>query len=150
MDTEYRRGPRIGELRALGELASLPAAMPLLLSLAPRGDGHAVLCLPGLGGGDRSTGPLRDYLSRLGYRARPWGMGQNRGGSRLLHERLAALVGELAEDSGGRVSLVGWSLGGLFSLRVAAEVPQQVRQVITLGFASWRAKAPRPRPGRFR
>jgi len=130
---DLSRGPRLGELRAFGEFASLPAAMPLLLTLPDRGDGHPVLVLPGLGAGDRSTRPLRRYLDRLGYRSSPWRQGQNRGRTPDLDEALSSLVSDLSLGQKSTVSMVGWSLGGLHALRIAAIEPRLVRQVITLG-----------------
>jgi hypothetical protein len=62
--------------RALGEMVLLQAARPLLAN-APRGDGHPVLVLPGLGADDRSTIPLRRFLRRLGYRVHGWRLGIN-------------------------------------------------------------------------
>lgn len=58
--------------RAVSELGALLPSAPIL-GLAPRGDGHRVLVLPGLGGSDRSTVVLREYLTGLGYQAEPWG-----------------------------------------------------------------------------
>lgn len=127
------RGHRLGELRALGELASLPAAMPWLLAAARRGDRHPVLVLPGLGASDRSTEPLRRFLGALGYRPSPWQQGTNRGHEPELDRRLGALLDRLSDGGERRVSLVGWSLGGLHALRVARTRVRDVRQVITLG-----------------
>ena len=49
------------EGRALHELGAFLGALPLL-SLAPKGDGHPVLVLPGLVASDSSTRPLRGFL----------------------------------------------------------------------------------------
>src|SRR5258708_31399261 len=54
------------EGRAIHELGAFLGALPLL-SLAPRGDGHPVLVLPGLVASDPSTRPLRTFLQRRGY-----------------------------------------------------------------------------------
>ena len=51
------------EGRAIPELGAFLGALPLL-SLAPRGDGHPVLVLPGLVASDTSTRPLRTSASR--------------------------------------------------------------------------------------
>ena len=53
------------EGRAMFEWASFGLAWPWLKT-ASRGDGHPVLVLPGLVAGDRSTYPLRRFLSHLG------------------------------------------------------------------------------------
>ncbi len=47
--------------RAAADVAALTAAWPLLAA-APRGDGHPVLVLPGLGVGDPATLLLRSTL----------------------------------------------------------------------------------------
>ena len=54
------------EGRAISELGAFLGALPLL-SLAPRGDGHPVLVLPGLVASDTSTRPLRSFLKSRGY-----------------------------------------------------------------------------------
>ena len=66
------------EGRAINELGAFLGALPLL-SLAPRGDGHPVLVLPGLVASDMSTRPLRAFLGNRGYAASGWGQGRNFG-----------------------------------------------------------------------
>ena len=66
------------EGRAMFEWASYGLAWPWLKK-APRGDGHPVLVLPGLVAGDRSTYPLRRFLTHLGYETYPWQQGLNVG-----------------------------------------------------------------------
>ena len=67
------------EGRAISELGAFLGALPLL-SLAPKGDGHPVLALPGFLASDLSMAPLRRYLGRLGYDTYAWQMGRNTGG----------------------------------------------------------------------
>ena len=122
----------LGELRIFAELGTLAPAIPALLS-APRGDGHAVLVLPGVLTGDESTIVIRRYLEELGYAAHPWKQGHNWGPSRELHEKLRIRLKELHERYGRRISIVGWSLGGIFARELAREFPFAVRQVVTLG-----------------
>jgi pimeloyl-ACP methyl ester carboxylesterase len=91
-----------------------------------------VLVLPGLGAGDESTAILRGFLRTRGYAISPWGQGRNagmrRGVFRALRERLLGL----ARAHGRKVSLVGWSLGGIFARELAKQEPSVVRQVISL------------------
>lgn len=118
--------------RAMGELAAFIALRPLL-SFLPRGDGHGVLVLPGFMAGDSSTGPMRRLLGQLGYDAAGWNLGRN---LRVDNERVAAMarcVTERHEQTGGKISIVGWSLGGVFARELAKQMPDKVRQVITLG-----------------
>src|SRR4051812_37366715 len=120
--------------RALGELGALPWFAPLLMS-APRGDGHPVLVLPGFVTTDTSTTLLRRYLELLGYTPFGWELGRNLGpkaigreGEKLI-ERLDAIYAE----TGRKVSIIGWSLGGVMARQVARRRPDKVRQVISLG-----------------
>jgi len=103
------------------------------LSRAPTGDGHGVLLLPGLLADDLSTGPLRTFLTRLGYAASGWGLGRNIGPTEAVIAGMPRLVRELAERTGGPVSIIGWSLGGVYARELARDLPELVRQVITLG-----------------
>ncbi|MDO8839810.1 MAG: alpha/beta fold hydrolase [Parvibaculum sp.] len=121
-----------GELRVFAELGALAPALPALLG-APRGDGHAVLVLPGMLTGDEATFVIRRYLDELGYTTHPWNQGHNWGPSRALHAALRERLRELSARYGRRVSLVGWSLGGIYARELAREYPQLVRQVVTLG-----------------
>lgn len=121
-------------LRATSEFAGLLLSAPILLT-APRGDGHSVLVLPGFGASDMSTSPLRLYLSLLGYHTAAWALGRNMGYRTLgvSETRLRGRVRALAAQSGGKISLVGWSLGGVMARHMAREHPECIRQVITLG-----------------
>lgn len=120
------------EARVAPELAAFVALAGPLIVNAPRGDQHPVLVLPGLGGGDASTRPMRWFLDRLGYRTYGWGLGVNtgsRGVSPSLDELLAAAV----DEHGRPASLVGWSLGGVYASALAARAQHRVRSLITLG-----------------
>lgn len=120
----------LGELRALAEWPR--GLLHLPTKGLPRGDGHAVIVLPGFGADDRMTAPLRKALARLGYAAEGWGQGRNLGMRRSIGEALDARIESLS-DRLGRVSLVGWSLGGVFARELARGRPASVRRVITLG-----------------
>ena len=120
------------EARAGFEFGALAFAWPWLRK-APRGDGHPVLVLPGMIAGDVTTLPLRLFLQQLGYEAYPWELGLNVGPRQRLVEGLVKRVRELHEMHGRRLSLVGWSLGGVLSCALAARMPKRIRQVITLG-----------------
>ncbi|MBW2389865.1 MAG: alpha/beta hydrolase [Deltaproteobacteria bacterium] len=118
--------------RALFEAMTLPGAAPLLRR-APRGDGHPVLVLPGFTAGDGSTRVLRRYLKNQGYASHPWLLGQNLGPSGDLRNRLRARVDELSRRYQQPISIVGWSLGGIYARQLAKAAPEFVRQVVTLG-----------------
>ena len=120
--------------RAIAELTSLPFAAPMLAT-APRGDGHPVLVLPGFVAGDASTAILRRYLKRMGYDAHAWELGRNLGPRAIgaEGEKLVARLRAIHDATDQKVSLVGWSLGGIMARIVARRAPEAVRQVITLG-----------------
>ena len=120
--------------RALAELARFWAAYPILASPAsgPLGDGRGVLVLPGFMAGDESTTALRRLLVARGYEARPWGLGRNLGPTARVLGSLDPLLRRLADETTGPVSVVGWSLGGIFARGLAARHPDLVRNVITL------------------
>ena len=122
----------LAEVRAIGEFALGVASLPAL-SLAPKGDGHTVLVLPGFLTSDASTDFLRNYLRALGLNAVGWEMGRNLGGLYRMREQLRKKVGELRRESGKRVSVVGWSLGGVYARDLALSLPDLIRGIITLG-----------------
>src|SRR3954453_16764376 len=120
------------EGRAIHEFGAFLGALPLL-ALAPMGDGHPVLVLPGLVASDDSTRPLRAFLRSRGYFVKGWGQGRNLGLRDGVQNAMQDLVHELSDTSGRKVSLVGWSLGGVYARQLAKLMPDRVRSVITLG-----------------
>lgn len=122
----------LAEPRALFEFNSSLLLSPLLMQ-APRGDGHPVLALPGFLASDLSMAPMRRYLTGLGYEARAWNMGRNLGGVYGKRRALRELLTGIYESAGRKVSIVGWSLGGVYARDLALQVPDMVRGVITLG-----------------
>jgi pimeloyl-ACP methyl ester carboxylesterase len=122
----------LAEARCLFELNSSLLLSPLLLR-APRGDGHPVLTLPGFLASDLSMAPMRRYLKELGYDTYAWKMGRNFGGVASKRGALRDLLRRIHEETGRKVSLVGWSLGGVYARDLALQMPDMVRSVITLG-----------------
>lgn len=103
----------------------------------PNGDGHPVVIFPGLATDKTATGPLKQFLERLGYTAYDWGRGFNTGPSGdpdrwldELAEHVCALTGAHQEE---RLSFVGWSLGGIYARELAKKRPERVRRVVTIG-----------------
>ena len=106
------------------------------------GDGHPVMVFPGLGAGSMTTSQLRAFITRAGFQVSDWGAGVNIGHEGDFDDWLAGLVRNVrvlqAQHGSRKVSLVGWSLGGIFAREIAKLAPDAVRSVITLGtpFAS--------------
>lgn len=120
------------EGRAPWEFAASVAAAPWLRKL-PRGDNHRVLVFPGLAANDVTTLPLRTFLRDRGYRPAAWKQGLNLGPREGVLDACRARVRELFESEGEPISLLGWSLGGVYARELAKEMPAMVRCVITLG-----------------
>lgn len=122
----------LAEGRAVYDAA---AGLPVLAlkKFLRQGDNHPVLVFPGFLASSRSTRPLRQYVADLGYRAHRWKLGYNMGYSYKLHYGMRDRVTELVERYGEKISLVGWSLGGVYARELAREMPDIVRQVVTMG-----------------
>jgi len=118
--------------RTLATAGSMAALVPML-RWAPHGEPHPVLVLPGLLASDVSTRVLRTWLGRLGYPVVGWALGRNRGPTKEVVDELPRLLDRLAAEHRTTVSVVGWSLGGIYARRLAQRAPAQVRQVISLG-----------------
>ncbi|WP_299881734.1 hypothetical protein [uncultured Sulfitobacter sp.] len=121
------------EGRAIPELFGFAAALPTLTALVPRGDGQPVLILPGLTAGDSSTVSMRRFLKTKGYPTYGWKMGLNFGPRPGVEQGLIDLVESLADKYDRKVSIVGWSLGGIYARQLGKMMPKLVRQVISMG-----------------
>ncbi|MCP5030005.1 MAG: alpha/beta hydrolase [Actinomycetia bacterium] len=92
-----------------------------------------VLFLPGYGAGDRSTAVLRTSISAAGHDVHRWRIGRNKGPTPEIIEGLEARFVELADRHATEITVVGWSLGGVYAWALAQRFPDRVQQVITLG-----------------
>lgn len=120
------------EFRAPWEFGLGLLATPIL-QMAPRGDGHPVIVFPGLAASDMSTAPLRRFLAGRGFDVRPWGLGRNFGPGRGTLDACFEMVRDARRKTGRSVSLIGWSLGGIYAREAAKVCKEDVRGVITLG-----------------
>jgi len=120
------------EFRAPWEFGAVLASWPAL-QRAPAGDGHTVMVFPGLSASDASTVPLRRYLGSLDYHTIGWSQGFNFGPRAGVLQAARRGLEQACESSGRKVSLIGWSLGGVYARELAKELPDCVRCVITLG-----------------
>ena len=120
------------EARAPVELWASVLSLPFL-SQVPKGDGQPVLVFPGLLAGDSTTLLLRSFLKRLGYVPFGWNQGINVGPRHGVLAGCRERIEEIHSNYGLKVSLIGWSLGGLYAREMAKLMPAMVRQVVTLG-----------------
>ena len=148
------------EYRAALDLITLPARMSYLGLQEKKdiGKGRHVFVLPGFGASDSTMKPMRFFLERHGFKAMSWGLGVNRAGLDKdydpnamewelpppsphngeygvphLCDLMAERVKDFYQETGKKVSLVGWSLGGVVAREVARDLPEMVDQVVTLG-----------------
>jgi len=119
-------------IRAGGEFATSVGLLPFRSRL-PVGEPHSVLVLPGFMATDRSTIPLRRLLVSLGYDTHGWGLGRNVGPTERVTRDMPQLLDRLAASASQPVSIIGWSLGGIYARQMAASTADQVRVVVTLG-----------------
>ena len=103
-----------------------------LLPWKKNGDGHPVMVLPGFMASDNSTAPMRRHLKETGYTPYGWGLGRNKGSEESLNA-LVKKIETLYELHNQRISLIGWSLGGVYARELAKIHPDMIRQVITMG-----------------
>lgn len=99
----------------------------------PRGQGRAIMIVPGFGQSGGTTATLRDALKRSGFTVYDWGQGRNQGLKSGMTAKLLVRIGEITRQHGGNVALVGWSLGGVIARELARKTPSQINRVITLG-----------------
>lgn len=92
-----------------------------------------VVLIPGLRAPQYSMTPLRRYLRFRGHDARHWGLGTNRGTPEDDVLYMMPRIQRIAHETGRRVSLVGWSLGGVIAREIARERPDVVERVVTYG-----------------
>lgn len=120
------------EGRAVFELGSF-YYLRLFMRYLPKGDGHPVIVLPGFVASDVSTRPLRGVLKDLGYPAYGWGLGRNLKFDDEREAAMRALLDRVHAEHDRTVSIIGWSLGGVFARELAKVSPDKVRSVISLG-----------------
>jgi pimeloyl-ACP methyl ester carboxylesterase len=124
-------------IRAIYEYGLGWAFSDTLQNMSPKGDGHPVMIIPGLGTSDGSTHYMRNFLGNIGYTPYTWGLGRNlgpRNGFDALMDQLVDRVNAILDETGkSEISLVGWSLGGIYAREISKKIPHSIRQVITLG-----------------
>ncbi len=119
--------------RALIDAAVLGLASPLLRKMPKAKGQHSVMVIPGFLGDDRGNGPFIRFLKGLGYEASGWQQGRNLGTRSFDQGSLTKALENLALAGGGKVTLIGHSLGGIYAREIARMEPDFIRQVITLG-----------------
>ena len=109
-------------------------ASPVYYGLGtPRGDGSAVILIPGFLGTDIYLTELHAWLRRIGYRPYFSGIGINADCPNLLiQRRLNQTIDKALAETKTKVHLIGHSLGGVIARSLAAQRPGDVASVTTL------------------
>ena len=123
----------LAEARGIFEFNTSLLLSPLLMR-APIGDGHPVLTLPGFLASDLSMAPMRRYLKELGYDTHAWRMGRNTGGVARMQSALLDRLKEIHAEAGRKISVVGWSLGGIYARHLALQAPDMKPKLAAAGF----------------
>jgi triacylglycerol lipase len=131
-DTRSPVAPLWGELRYGGEFAQLLASREFL-SVRRRADAPPALLIPGFMAGDRSLSVLRGWLRRRGHRVQMSGIRTNVGCAETIVSRLQQRLGELTEEAGQPVVVIGQSRGGALARSLAVRCPDAVADVVMLG-----------------
>ncbi len=97
-----------------------------------KGNADPVILVPGFLGSDTHLTELQRWITRVGYRVVPSGIGRNADCPDVLLEKLLESVEAAFTMTGRRVRLIGYSLGGSLARAAAVRRPDLVAQVITL------------------
>jgi len=103
------------------------------IRIAAAGQGQPVVVIPGMMSGDNATSFLRRSLIASGFDARPSGLVFNTGATPRRVEMLCKTVADIHAETGQPVTLVGWSLGGLYARLIGHRCCGDVARVVTLG-----------------
>jgi triacylglycerol lipase len=100
----------------------------------PHGDGSAVVLVPGFLGTDLYLSHFSSWLRRIGYQPFYSGIRLNADCPNLLIRRyLNETIEQACKSTRGKIHLIGHSLGGTIAVSAAAQMPDRIASVITLG-----------------
>jgi hypothetical protein len=126
------------ETRAVAEWTSMLWLYPFIPKHKSKKN-KPVLLMPPYLGNDNSTTFVRKYLKSLGFKTYKWDLGVNMINSKSLPKLIEKLE-EIYDKHQEKVSLVGWSGGGIFAKIIANRYPEKVEQLITIGSPVWGVK----------
>ena|GEM_PF-6813795 len=116
------------------EASARPTRWEDLQQRMPDAHGEPVLIVPGFLGNDFYMSSLESTLSNKGYTTYGWEQGINTGPSPDAAAGLLQKLQDIYKTHGqAKVSIVGYSLGGVYARELARAYPDMVQSVITLG-----------------
>src|SRR5258708_37867333 len=89
------------------------------------------------------------WLQQIGYRTHLSGINFNVGCPQRKVERILTRLENISKDAGGKIAIIGHSLGGLVGCALARHRPDLGRDVSAIGsplHSGWRAVTPEVRP----
>lgn len=118
-----------------------------VIANAPSGNKEPIICIPGYGGSDFATFFIRKFLGDINYQPFTSDIGPllDIGKKRMIDmhsamkfratmtEKLIRRIESLSQEFNQKITLIGWSMGGLLAYDAAVAIPDKVAQVITLG-----------------
>jgi len=123
------------ETRSIAEWSSMFWLYPFIPKHKSKKE-KPVLLMPPYLGNDNSTRFVRKYLKSVGFKTYKWDLGVNMINSKSL-PKLIEKLDEIYEKHQEKVSLVGWSGGGIFAKIIANRYPEKVEKLITIGSPVW-------------
>jgi triacylglycerol lipase len=118
----------------------------------PKGNRETILLIPGFTAGDWTFSTMSRWLQQIGYRTHLSGINVNVGCPQRKVERILSRLEDISRDAGGRIVIIGHSLGGLVACSLARQRPDLVGHVIAIGSplrSGWQAVEPEVRPALF-
>ena len=92
---------------------------------------RVILVIPGFMASPWSTTLLRSTLEKAGHRVYDWQQGRNLGRVQDI-DSLSRLISSISQKHNSKVSLIGWSLGGIYARRLAQVHTKDIDLVVTL------------------
>ena len=126
-------GNHLGELRWQLDAARLLADPVLRGRGLARGDGRAVLLLPGFLAGDYTLATMALWLRRIGYHPKRAGFVANVDCSERAVRQIEGRAEAIVEKDGRRVAVIGHSRGAHQARALAVRRPELVSHVIGVG-----------------
>jgi pimeloyl-ACP methyl ester carboxylesterase len=117
---------------AILELIIYFLILPYLLLRSPKGKG-LVLILPGLLIGDWYMWPMKITLKLKGYKVYGWGNGTNIGYNDRVNKEISSKIQKISKNNDGeKITLIGFSLGGIYARNIAQLNPNLINKVFTI------------------